>query len=216
MYVTEQYFLLSLEDTTGKISSSTAGYFAYGIAGAIFYDLYKMGKIQFEDKKVIPIDLNTIDDELFDFVLVELKKVNKPRQLSEWIQSTNNRYYELRDFLFKRLRTQGIIGREEKKVMRMFSFVTHPILRTEIKTHLLQEIEKVLMDDSLPSDDILLLLTLVKETNLINSLFPKEFRKQVKDRIEALTKNTQIGQAIRDICTAFDASFMVLIMVAIM
>jgi len=55
----------------------------------------------------------------------------------------------------------------------------------------------------------------LSETHLINSLFPKEFRKAAKSRIEAITKSNLLGKSIQDLIAAMDASF-IAIFVAIM
>ena len=208
MLLTEQLLLLSLDETTGKISSSTAGYFAFGLGGALLFDLYFLQRIRFEEEKVVPVDLSPLNDPLLDFVMTELGKANKPRKILEWIDGANRKYYEIRDLLYARFQAQGILGRQETKKLRLFSFIIHPLLKPQVKMDLLIEIEKVLLDDAPPSEQMAVLLSLINETHLINSLFPKEFRKAMKKKIEDISKSNIIGKAIRDVIQMMTATFM--------
>ena len=53
IHLHESILLLGLDDEKGKITSSTGTFFYYAFGAACLVDLVQMGKIRFEDQKVI-------------------------------------------------------------------------------------------------------------------------------------------------------------------
>lgn len=207
MLLAEELVLLALDDESGKLSTSTSGYFNYALAGALLLDLMLANKIDVQKKKVIVLDSQPLNDELLQMAFQPIIEAKKPKNIDDWVYKIGNNYNDLRDNLSHRMQKAGIIGREEKKVLKIFTSVRHPILKPDVKFAMFQRIEPILMAQTPASDRDIALLSLLKCANLINSLFTKEFRKQISDEIKKIVKNEKIGKAVSELIAGINASF---------
>jgi golgi phosphoprotein 3 len=212
MLLAEELLLLSLDDESGKLSTSVGGYLGYALAGAFLIDLQIQGKIAIDAKKKVKItDPSPVKDDILQDMFLELKSAKKPKNIQDWIYELGNYYNKFRDLLFHRLREQGILGRFEKSAMKIFSFVRHPLLKPEVKIEILERIQSLILKEREPDDHTVGLLSLIKSSNLLNSLFAKDFRKQAIKRIDELIISEKIGKAVADLIEGIASSFVTII-----
>jgi hypothetical protein len=207
MLLAEELVLLALDDESGKLATSTSGYFNYALAGALLLDLVLANKIDIQNKKVLVLNPQPMDDELLQMAFQPILESKKPKDIGDWVYKIGNNYAVLRDTISHRMQNAGILGREEKKVLKIFTSVHHPILKPDLKYAIFQRIEPILMAQAPASDRDIALLSLLKCANLINSLFTKEFRKQISEEIKKIVKNEKIGKAVSDLIAGINASF---------
>lgn len=206
MLLAEELILLALDDVSGKFSTSATSYGNYAIAGALLMDLYLLGKLNIDGKKIEVIDTEVELDDLLHEVIVELKNAKRPKSLSDWVNSIASYGNYIIKFLIKRLTNQGILGKEEKTVLKIFHTITRPIKQPELKNRLILQIQDILLNNQEPDAHMIELLSLIKIANLIPSLFAKPYRKEATNRIKRIIKSERIGKVVQDLITAIESS----------
>ena len=214
MLISEQLFFLALENDSGKISSSTSGYFAYGLGFALLNDLYFLNKVRFESENVIPLDLSRTQDSLVNFLLSEFEKLKNFRRVADWLGFFNKNYEELKNLLYSRFQTQGIIGRKENQRLKIFFSIKYPILKPELKTQILNQINSVLQDKLPINEELSALLILIKVTRLIHSLFPRNRQKSIQAKIDELNKNELIRNSTKEMIHEIENCFSAMMLTA--
>lgn len=145
-----------------------------------------------------------------------LKSSKKIRKLNRWIDRISKRYKTYYYAFFKRLEKQEILKIEVKKTFKIFETKRFYLQRPEVKMVILEQIQNVIVNNLSPSIDLLCLLSLLEVSGLIKVYIAKDFRKQVRMRIEELiyTENLNprdqemiisITKAIKDIIAARQA-----------
>ncbi|MFX1313540.1 MAG: GPP34 family phosphoprotein [Promethearchaeota archaeon] len=186
MLVSRNYLLMILDEEKGKIYSKASAAKDLGLIGAMIMDLYLRGKILIERKKIRVIDPNSTGDEYLDDTLEILKSSKKNRKLDRWIERISRRYKRYYYAFFKRLEEQEILKIEVKKTFKIFETKRFYLQRPDVKMVILEQIQNAIVNNLSPSIDLLCLLSLLEVSGLIKVYIAKEFRKQVKMRIEEL------------------------------
>ncbi len=225
MLVSRNYLLMILDEEKGKIYSRASAAKDLGLIGAMMMDLYLRGKILIERKKIRIIDPTSTGDEYLDDILEILKSSKKIRKLNRWIDRISRRYKTYYYAFFKRLEKQEILKIEVKKTFKIFETKRFYLQRPEVKMVILEQIQNTIVNNLSPSIDLLCLLSLIEVSGLIKVYIAKEFRKQVRMRIEELiyTENLNprdqemiisITKAIKDTIAARQAAVTVVVTAA--
>jgi hypothetical protein len=211
-----ELMILALDDESGKISSCAAGTLGYSLAGAFLMELILQRRIALENKKIVILNSEPLKDDILEDVFLEIKNVNKERNASDWISSGANYYSRFRDTLFRELMAKGIVDRVESKSMKIFTTVRHPIIRMDVKDEILARVQSVLLDEIEADGRLVCLLSLMKTSSLVKSLFDKEHRKEIETKIAEITKNSNMEKAILEAIQAAEAASYAAIFAAIM
>ena len=193
MLVSRNYLLMILDEEKGKIYSRASAAKDLGLIGAMMMDLYLRSKILIERKKIRIIDPTSTGDEYLDDILEILKSSKKIRKLNRWIDRISRRYKTYYYAFFKRLEKQEILKIEVKKTFKIFETKRFYLQRPEVKMVILEQIQNVIVNNLSPSIDLLCLLSLLEVSGLIKVYIAKEFRKQVRMRIEELIYNENLN-----------------------
>lgn len=211
MILAEEILLLALDDESGKLSSTSAPFINFAIAGSLLTDLALMGKIAFETVKRDKIVVQIIDDQptqdpLLNKALFLVKDYSKDRKISKIVNLLVRKYSEFRGDLYSRLVEQGILDRIEKLRLKIFKYVRHPVINPTPKDIILVEIQNFILDDMHPSDRIISLLAIIGATEMIDTVFAKEYRKKVKKKISAIIDSDLIGSHLKSIVQSIHAA----------
>lgn len=214
MLIAEELILLALDNDTGKFASSTTGYGGYAIAGAILMDLIFAHKLELGGKKgkvVMLADDSPHPDPVLNELFKEIKKSKRPKKLEDWINALESFSYRTIQALLHRLTEQGILKKEERRILKVFHVVRRPIVNPDLKNKLLSDIQAVMLEEIQPEEHMVGLLSLIKTANLIPSLFVKEVRKKFEKKINALIKSEKIGRAVMDLINAINGAMVAVI-----
>jgi len=146
-----------------------------------------------------------------------LNSSKKIRKLNRWIDKMSRRYKTYYYAFFKRLEEQNILKIEVKKTFKIFETKRFYLQRPEVKMVILEQIQNVIVNNLSPSIDLLCLLSLFEVSGLIKVYIAKEYRKQVRIRIEELISSENLNprdhemiisitKAIKDIIAARQAA----------
>ncbi|MBD3353345.1 MAG: hypothetical protein GF364_17825 [Candidatus Lokiarchaeota archaeon] len=204
MLLAEELLLLGLDDESGKLAASAAGSLHYGFAMAMLMDLTFRDAIVMLNGKIEVNEDFIIDDPILESVFLQIKEHKDIKELEYWLDHFSRGYKDFRDSIFNRLEKDKVIGREIIKKLEIFRVVRHPLLEPEIKHDLLTAIQEVLLGKREADTRIIALLNLVEVTNLIKSIFIKDFINEALKKIDKLTKTEIIGKKIFDFITALE------------
>ncbi len=190
MLLAEQFIILGLDDKSGKLPSTAAHGFHYGISGALLLDLHAQNRISFERKimshEVIVEDPAPIGDPLLDEIFGLIKESERLRNLQRWIWIISLKYPQIREALFSRLVHQGILRRSDGVRLEIFKDTHHPLEKPEVKEAILVKIKKTLLNEAEPDPEALALLGLIRGCAMIRSIFAQDYRREGKRRIDEL------------------------------
>ncbi|MEI6682912.1 MAG: GPP34 family phosphoprotein [Bacteroidota bacterium] len=133
----------------------------FGLTGAILFELQQKGRIGFVNDEIVVIDPKTTDNVVLDRVLNLIKSSKKSRSLRSWIQRIVYKKLLLRKTILKQLIQNQVIAKEEYSLMMVFYQTKFPLVNTELKRKLQEEIyEKIVTDKNLTDEDVMLLVVM--------------------------------------------------------
>jgi hypothetical protein len=112
--ISEELYLLSLDEEKGNILPFVKGTIANGLSGTILAELVLQGKISSNEKhRVEIIDSTPTGDEILDEALQEIQSSEKPRKLSYWVSQLGAKPKKLRERFGERLAAKQILSQED-------------------------------------------------------------------------------------------------------
>jgi len=185
MLIAESYLLVFLEKRKHRKSIAFGHEGILCLAGAGIMDLYLRGKLVLEGKRLKIIDTTPTGVEFLDEILTMIKDSKKIRKLNRWIILISNyRNIKCDSLVFKSLENQGILQFERRILYKW----RYNFIRPEVIQSLLQRIQNAFIDNLDPDIELLCLLSLLKITRLFKVCISKEYRNQVKYRMEHLLR----------------------------
>jgi len=190
MLISENCLLVSLEYWKHQDSITPGASESICLAGAWIMDLILREKLVIEGKRLRVIDTNSTGDEYLDEILTIIKDSKKILKVKRWVDLLSRRHiFQNYTVALKRLESQGILKFEGKVTARIFYKFSYDYTKPEVKKSLLEQIQKVFIDNLDPDIELLCLLSLLRISNLIKVCIPKENRKAAKLRIEDLVRS---------------------------
>jgi golgi phosphoprotein 3 len=183
----QKVVLLALDDK-GWFGSSEHK-IKFGLVGAILFQLYQQGRIQFVNDEVLVVNAKSTEDVILDRVLNVIKASGKPRSLRSWIQRIVYKKLLLRKTVLKQLLHQKIISREEYSLMVVFYQTKFPLLNTEVKRRLQEQICEKVVSGKPMSDEDLMLLVVMNNCKMVRKNFGSAIQYiKLRGRINEITQ----------------------------
>lgn len=133
----------------------------FGLAGAILFELHQLGRLAFTNDKVVVVNAKSTDDVVLDRVLNLIKISKKPLSLRSCIQRIFNKKLLLRKTILKQLIHDKIVGREEYSLMVVFYQTKFPLINTEVKRKLQEQIcDAVISGRQLTEHEVMMLVVM--------------------------------------------------------
>ncbi|MCB0588867.1 MAG: GPP34 family phosphoprotein [Phaeodactylibacter sp.] len=210
LHLHESILLLSLDDEKGSFSMSGT-YLYYGFAAALLLDLILGERIVVEEGRVSVIDKAITENRLLNDVLGRLKRFKKDRKVAYCIHYLVQRINKLRPQAIEHLIRQGILERREEKILWVFTVSRYPSANAEPEHTLRERLHSVAFHNAEPTPKERMLLSIILACKLERDLFPdKEERKAARERLKALTEDSElrrlIGQAVLEMQAAVMAA----------
>ena len=131
----------------------------FGLVGAILFELYQKGRINFTQDEVVVVNAKSTEDVILDRVLNLIKSSKKPRSLRSWIQRIVYKKLLLRKTLLKQLIRKKIIGKEEYSLLVVFYQTKYPLIDVDLKRKVQEQFcEKVVSGSALTDEDVMMLV----------------------------------------------------------
>jgi hypothetical protein len=161
----------------------------FGLVGAILFELYKKGRIRFENDEITVINAKSTEDVLLDRVLNLIKTGKKDRNLRSWIQRIVNTKLLLRKTVLKQLIQQKILGKEEYRLMVVLYQTKFPLLEPDLKTRVREQICAGIISGNQLEDYELMMLVVMNTSRMVKKNFG-EFSQyeKIRERVNAITE----------------------------
>ncbi len=185
----------------------------YGLAGAILFELQQQGRISFSNDEVLVINPKSTDNVILDRVLNFIKSSKKQHSLRSWIQRIVYKKLLLRKTILKQLIHNKVIGREEYSLMMVFYQTKFPLINTELKRKLQEEIYENLVSDKPLSDQDVMLLVVMNNCKMVRKNFSGflqylKLRGKINEHTQFKSPKTETEEVIKLLQTAISRAIM--------
>lgn len=192
----EDLLLLMLDDEKGTASwSRPTAELTYGLGGALLMDLALQRRITNVDQKIVPGVAGPSGDEVLDAALETIRSSSTPENAKHWVKKLGEQK-GLKEQLAQRLVARGILREQEHTYFGVFHQYRYPTSDPGPESSIRSQIHDAVVGNAEPDARTVLLLSLVNACHLTDSLFAKEERTQVTQRIKELVEGEQLGTAV--------------------
>ncbi len=209
LHLHESILLLSLDDEKGSMDTFNA-YVNYGFAAALLMDLILQERLIIEEGRV-KVKTNAItDNKLLNEVLRRVQDNKKNRKPTYWIHYLVERISKLRPQAYEALIRRGILEKREEKLLWIFKVNRYPSKDSGPENTMRERLRQIVLEGAEPTPKERILLAIVQAAKFDKELFPdKAERKQARERIEHLIKDTEMRKHIGDAILEMQAAVMV-------
>ena len=213
--VTEELFLLSLVEKKKSIAVSSSIELDYSLAGALLVELALNNYLVFADKqklKVVnsqPLGIAWLDD-----LLEHMLKKGQPKKITYWISLYGANPKKLKHNLLASLQAKGILKDEEKRFFWVIPYAEYSLKNASAKYALKQKLRAVVLGGETATSHEIVLLSLLKASNMLDHLFTHDEFKSAVKQVAALTASEAFGQAVNDVMGEVMASMSAAVIVA--
>ncbi len=192
----EELLLLTLDDETGSFHIPSTANFRLALAGSILMDLAFMDRIDTDLKKLVVVDGTSTGTPIFDKALAMLKESPHPRSTAHWVDTISQGFSGLRELFIGSLVKKGVLEKREQKKLGIFKKQRYFTTESGVKKEIRDRIRHLVLDGDIPDPRDIVLITLVKSSDLIGHIFTKEERETAERRVYQLSQMDLIGQAV--------------------
>lgn len=185
--ISREFYLLCLNPKNGYYFNF-GNEFGYGLLGSLLLDLYKNGKIGIRQKKLVLIDAQRTNYQVFDKVIDLLEKKG-PLSIPGVLYKMGFRSISLKKEFIQLMENNKDIFRQRKKFLGIPYSRYYPI-NSDIRTSIIRRIRDILLRGAQPSPDEMLLLPLIHTGRLYRALSDQRLeRKFMRKKMKDLLKN---------------------------
>jgi golgi phosphoprotein 3 len=175
IYVSEELYLLALNEEKGNILPFVKKSIAPALSGAILADLALQGKISSNEKhRVEIINSDPLGDEILDEALKEIKSSEKTRKLSYWVTSLGTKSKKLRQRFGEHLALKGILFQDESHFYWRQPSVENNQPPISTKYELKKSLRAEVLSDEAADIRSLALLNVLSGSELLNLIFTQD------------------------------------------
>ncbi len=149
-----------------------------------------------------------VNDDLLDPVLqvMALAPVLRPLPIAHWLRQIADEGEALREKALQRLEARGILRREAKKVLWIFTAEHYPILHETKVREVRQRLRGVIFRDVLPLPHDIMLTALAQACGLFQHMLDAKELAAAHERIEQVARMDLIGQAVAKAVTEIETA----------
>ncbi len=204
--IPEEIYLLSINEKGQQHESFKSENFDLIISAAILMDLALLHRIDSDTVNIIPDKLVHVGDNLLDGVIDDIYEYDDNRRIDEWIShlSMHGPYY--REEILLSLVRKSVLKMEDEKVFWFFSKRKYPMIDDTELEEVQSRIRHLIFSNDLPDERDIVIVSLLKSSNLLGVVFTEEEIKEEAERIDQIAKMDFIGQAIGKVLKSYDIS----------
>ncbi len=187
----EKLTLVSFDESKGKLSFRNHNVMRFGLKGAIALKLCQLGKIRFENSKIILTDTTSTGDAILDNAVKVLGKKQKPVSLYNWIYGFSIYTAQLKKDILMNLVDNAILREEEKRFLGLFPMKRYSLTNREHYQRLSSTLREVLINNrtDMAGEDQEL-VTLYAMCGYYPKYISNAERKEHKEKIKSIKKLT--------------------------
>ncbi len=202
--LSEEFFLLSIDDAKGKIITAVDQGLQFGLAGALLAELALQGKISLDNKRLVVLNPAPTSDPLFDETLARLSAEKKPRKASYWVEKLADK--KLVKKVAQRLADKNILRIEKKRYLWVIPYEVFPQVDASAKFWVKQHLRDAVLAGGETTPGIIAFLSLLKACRLLDLVFTRDERKAAARKVDALVKEEPFGSAVAEMIAEIEAA----------
>ena len=201
----EQTLLIALDDEKGRDTTRWGS--DAGLAGALLLDLARLELVGTDaGGKIAALAGIPPGHELLRDVYTTIARSSKRRDAKAWVERLPHDLTPLRKRVARGLVQRGILSEEHSKVLGILPRTRFPMVDAGPERDLRERLREVLFTDRDPAEEEAMLVGLLEPLGLIDSLVPKDQRRDARDRAKAVATQSLTGTAVRDAIRAVQAA----------
>ena len=194
--IPEEIFLLSIDENGKQHDNFRNEKFDVIISSAILMNLALLHSIDADMKYIIPDKTKEIGDLLLDGVTDEIVEYGNKRRIEDWVSHLGIHGQYFRDEIIDSLVRKGVLKIENEQVFWFFSKRKYPRVGGEELEEVQSRIRNLIFGNDLPDERDIVIVSILSNSNLLQTVFSKEEIQKYGDRISIIAKMDFIGQAI--------------------
>lgn len=203
MLLAEELLLLALRDKEGTVVSAASTGLDFGLRGALLAELALAGRLEHGEKKRLVVkDASPAGDPLLDAVMARMTEPKRPKDARGWVGELSFKPRGIRDQLLDRLVERGVLRREHKRILWVFSRETHPTDDQRPEMRVREDLRAWVLGGATPGARAATLIGLVSVIGLVSEVFTKDERAYARRRIKELAKAGAPGGLLADVVEA--------------
>ena len=205
LILAEQTLLIALDDEKGRDTTNWGS--DAGLAGALLLDLARLELVTADaGGKIAALDGPQPAHDLLRDAYTAIRSSSKPRDAKGWVEHLPRDLKPLRRRLARGLVQRGILSEEHSKMLGVLTTTRFPTIDRAPERDLRERLRDVLLTDREPTEEEALLVGLLEPLGLIDTVVPKDRRKDARKRAKAVAEQGLTGTAVRDAIRAVQAA----------
>jgi hypothetical protein len=202
----EALLLLATDDATGEVSTNS-GALNFGLAGATIAELVEEGRLMIAGGHLMTTGESTTGDIVLDDALARIGESKKPRDAKYWVRKLANN--KLKDQILDRLVGQGMLRREEHRILWVFPTNRYPAIDTSAEATIRDEVRAAVFgyeSGATIKPHTAAIIGLLHGCKLDDTVFDRQERKQYKRQIEEISKSEAMGETVAKVVRDAEAA----------
>ena len=193
----EEIYLLSLDDTTGKIALSGGSAALHrAIVGAVLCELAVITRIDVDVDYLYAVDPTPTNEPMLDYIFDIIVRKSQPETTHYWLERLLSEASRLEKIVAEGLVKKGILKVIESRVLWVFPSRRYPLIDNEEVDDVERRLRDLITNDEIPCPRDAVLFCLAYACDLLHEILsPKELQRY-HERIESLSKMDLLGQEI--------------------
>jgi hypothetical protein len=201
----EQMLLIALDDEKGRDTTQWGS--DAGLSGALLLDLARLQLLDTDaGDTIVALDGAQPDHELLRDVYAKIRGSSKRRSAKGWVEHLPRELKPLRQRVARGLVQRGIVSEEHSKMLGILTTTRFPTVDPSPERNLRGQLAEVLLADREPTEEEALLVGLLEPLGLIDSIVPKDQRRDARKRAKSVAEQGLTGTAVRDAIRAVQAA----------
>lgn len=208
----EQILLLALRDREGTLSPFTDIYTALGTA--ILAEILLDKKIEIDDEKKIKVVNNyKYDDDILQESFDLIQNAGKANSVEECFNQISS-IKKLNQRVAEKLCKKNILKAEEDKILFFFTRKIYPELNAEPEKNIINLLRNLVISANNEIEPkLIVLLSIIKNTCMLESVFEKNEIKQYEEKIESIIKGEKVGAIAKEVIEAIQVATLLTIII---
>jgi hypothetical protein len=202
--IPEEVYLLSIDENGNQHSNFKSENFDLILSSALLMELALQHSVDSDQTYIIPDKPVNFSDRLLNTVQDEIIEFGNPRRIESWIShlSIHGQYY--RDEIITSLVKKEVLRIENEQLFWFFSKRKYPRIGDKELEEVQLRIRHLIFGNDLPNERDIVIVSLLANSNLLETVFTAEEVATYKGRIEQIAKMDFIGQTIAPVLKSYD------------
>lgn len=205
--IPEEIYLLSIDENGKQHLNFRNENFDIIIASSVLMELLLLHRIDSDEKYIFPDKTDKVNDVLLDGVIDEIIEYRNSRRIEDWISTLSFQGQNFRDEIITSLVRKGVLKVENEQVFWFFQKRKYPLVGEQQLEEVQSRIRNLVFSDALPSERDMVIVSILKNSNLLGSVFTESEINEYNKRISQIAKMDFIGQSIAPVIAAYDMPF---------